>query len=78
MLESYTDKKRTRESRAAIEKIYITMRQLVIRGSYKPNGISGQALKEGLLALSPEIYGSITDPERVELDGLLYVIDRLP
>lgn len=54
------------------------MRQLVIRGSYKPNGISGHALKEGLLVLSPEIYGSITDPERVELDGLLYVIDRLP
>ena len=54
------------------------MRQLVIRGSYKPNGISGQALKEGLLSLSPEIYGSITDPERVELDGLLYVVDRLP
>lgn len=78
MQESYHDKKRARESRAAIEKIYITMRQLVIRGNYKPNGFSGQALKEGLLALSPEIYGSITDPERVELDGLLYVIDRLP
>ena len=72
------DKKRTRESRTAIEKIYITMRQLVIRGSYKPSGISGKALKEGLLSLSPEIYGTITDPEKVELNGLLYVIERLP
>jgi hypothetical protein len=71
-------KKRARESRAAIEKIYITMRHLFNRGSYKPNGLSGSALKSALLMLSPEIYGSMSNPERVELDGLLYVIDRLP
>ena len=29
-------------------------------------------------AIAPEIYGSITDPERVELDGLLYIFQRLP
>jgi len=28
--------------------------------------------------LRPEIYGSINDPERVELDGLLYIFQRLP
>ncbi|MGK7397352.1 MAG: DUF6909 family protein [Candidatus Cyclobacteriaceae bacterium M3_2C_046] len=72
------NKKRARDSRAAIEKIYITMRQLLIRGSYKPNGISGRALKEGLFDLSPEIYGDINDPEKVELEGLLYVMERLP
>jgi hypothetical protein len=71
-------KKRARESRAAIEKIYITMRHLFNRGDYKPNGISGSSLKQALLQLSPEIYGTINSPERVELDGLLYVIDRLP
>ena len=33
---------------------------------------------EALLDLNPEIYGSIDDPNRVELDGLLYVFERLP
>jgi len=71
-------KQRTRESRAAIERLYITMRHLFIRGSYKPMGISGRSLVEALFTLRPEIYGSIDDPEKVELDGLLYVMERLP
>lgn len=71
-------KKRSRESRAAIERLYITMRQLIIRGNYKPSGVSGQSLTEALRSLNPEIYGSINDPEKVELDGLLYVAERLP
>ncbi len=72
--------KRTRaqESRAAIEKLYIIMRHLFNRGSYKPLGVSGDALKNALLVLRPEIYGSIAEEERVELEGLLYVIERLP
>ncbi len=61
----------------AIEKLYITMRHLFYRGSFKPMGISGETLCESLLALSPEIYGSIAE-EKVELKGLLYVIERLP
>ncbi len=69
---------RAQESRAAIERIYIIMRHLFIRGYYKPHGASGAALKEALLALQPEIYGSIADSEKVELNGLVYVIDRLP
>lgn len=40
-------------------------------------GISGETLRESLLILSPEIYGSIAE-EKIELEGLLYVIDRLP
>lgn len=72
--------KRTRaqESRAAIERLYITMRHLFNRGSYKPMGISGEGLINALMTLSPEIYGSVTDPEKLELDGLLYVMERLP
>ncbi|SFO38630.1 hypothetical protein SAMN04488519_10631 [Algoriphagus ornithinivorans] len=72
--------KRTRaqESRAAIERLYITMRHLFTRGSYKPMGVSGESLVQSLMVLSPEIYGTITDPEKVELDGLLYVMERLP
>lgn len=72
--------KRTRaqESRGAIERLYITMRHLFTRGSYKPLGVSGESLINSLMVLSPEIYGSVTDLEKLELDGLLYVMERLP
>ena len=71
--------KRTRaqESSGAIERLYITMRHLFNRGFYKPMGVSGETLRESLLILRPEIYGSIAE-DKVELEGLLYVIDRLP
>lgn len=72
------NRKRAQESRAAIERLYITMRHLFNRGSYKPFGVSGKSLREALLTLSPEIYGSMADEERVEMDGLFYVMDRLP
>ena len=68
---------RAQESSAAIERLYITMRHLFNRGFYKPMGVSGETLREALLALRPEIYGSIAE-EKVELNGLLYVIERLP
>ena len=68
---------RAQESSAAIERLYITMRHLFNRGFYKPMGISGDTLREALLALRPEIYGTIAE-EKVELNGLLYVIERLP
>ena len=68
---------RAQESSSAIERMYITMRHLFNRGFYKPMGISGETLREALLLLRPEIYGSIGE-EKAELDGLLYVIDRLP
>ncbi|MFK5889564.1 MAG: hypothetical protein QM486_02400 [Flavobacteriaceae bacterium] len=75
-----TSKPRTRaqESSKAIERLYITMRHLFNRGFYKPMGISGETLRSALLALRPEIYGSIADSSKVELNGLSYVIDRLP
>lgn len=69
---------RAQESSAAIQRLYIAMRHLFIRGSYKPLGVSGEAMIEALMTLRPEIYGSIADPERVELDGLLYIFQRLP
>jgi hypothetical protein len=68
---------RAQESSAAIERLYISMRHLFNRGFYKPMGISGETLREALLSLRPEIYGSIAE-EKVELSGLLYVIERLP
>lgn len=68
---------RAQESTGAIERIYITMRHLFNRGFYKPMGVSGESLRESLLILQPEIYGSIKD-DKIELQGLLYVMDRLP
>ncbi len=71
------DRTRAQESSKAIERLYISMRHLFTRGFYKPMGISGDALRESLLLLRPEIYGSIAE-EKVELNGLIYVIERLP
>ncbi len=68
---------RAQESTGAIERLYITMRHLFNRGFYKPLGVSGATLTESLLTLRPEIYGSLTE-EKIELQGLLYVMDRLP
>lgn len=77
---THLNKPRTRaqESRAAIERLYIAMRHLFIRGNYKPLGVSGEAMINSLKQLCPEIYGDLNDPERVELDGLLYIFQRLP
>jgi hypothetical protein len=65
-------------SRAAIQRLYISMRHLLTRGSYKPLGISGESMIDAMLSLSPEIYGTMSHPERVELDGMLYIFQRLP
>jgi len=65
-------------SRTSIQRLYISMRHLFMRGSYKPLGVSGESMIDAMLSLKPEIYGSISDPEKVELDGLLYVFQRLP
>lgn len=69
---------KAREARAAIERLYIEMRHLANRGWYKQLGASGEVLTDALQTLSPEIYGDMGDPNKVELDGLVYVIDRLP
>ncbi|QWX83714.1 hypothetical protein H0I23_14850 [Cellulophaga sp. HaHaR_3_176] len=68
---------RAQESTNAIERLYITMRHLFNRGFYKPMGVSGETLRNALLQLRPEIYGTIAD-EKSELNGLIYVLERLP
>ena len=73
----HKERTRAQESTNAIERLYISMRHLFSRGFYKPMGISGETLRKSLLLLRPEIYGSIAE-ERVELNGLIYVIERLP
>ena len=68
---------RAQESSNAIERLYLTMRHLFNRGFYKPMGVSGETLRQALLQLRPEIYGSMAG-EKTELEGLIYVVDRLP
>lgn len=65
-------------SRTAIQRLYITMKHLFFRGHYKPMGMSGEAMIKAMLELKPEIYGSIADPSKVELNGLFYIFQRLP
>ena len=71
------ERTRAQESTNAIERLYISMRHLFSRGFYKPMGVSGETLRKSLLALRPEIYGSIAE-DKTELNGLKYVIERLP
>jgi len=68
---------RSQESSNSIERLYIAMRHLFSRGYYKPMGASGETLRNSLLLLRPEIYGSLGG-DQVELKGLVYVLDRLP
>ncbi len=69
---------RARETTEAIERLYVSMRHLFYRGFFKPSGVSGESLRKLLMIIQPEIYGTMTVPNKVELDGLLYVLDRLP
>ena len=71
------ERTRAQESTGAIERLYISMRHLFSRGFYKPMGVSGETLRKSLLQLRPEIYGSIAE-DKVELNGLVYIIERLP
>lgn len=72
------NRSKARQSTSDIDRLYVSMRHLFNRGVYRPSGQSGLMIKNLLLQLNPEIYGSIADPEKVELNGLMYVLDRLP
>jgi hypothetical protein len=69
---------RSHKSRLAIRAFKVIADALVIRGHYKPSGVSGQTLANALKDLSPEIYGTMNDPRSIEITGLEYVLDRLP
>mgnify|MGYP000423297829 CR=1 FL=1 len=74
----YMANSRARETTEAIERIYVSMRHLFYRGFFKPSGVSGDSIRSLLKIINPEIYGTMNVPNKVELDGLLYVLDRLP
>jgi hypothetical protein len=66
------------KARVAVQSFKTIAHALALRGFYRPSEKLGQTLAECLMNLSPEIYGSMNDPRIVELNGLEYIIDRLP
>ncbi|MEZ4524388.1 MAG: hypothetical protein R2941_00505 [Desulfobacterales bacterium] len=72
------DLTRAQKARLAVQSFRTIANALALRGYYRPSGKLGQSLAEHMISLSPEIYGSMSDPRVVELKGLEYVIDRLP
>jgi hypothetical protein len=69
---------RAHQGRLAIRTFQVVAHALLLRGRYSMGGQSGQTLESSLRTLSPEIYGSMNDPRRIELKGLEYIMDRLP
>jgi hypothetical protein len=69
---------RSNAGRLAIRTFSIAADALLLMGHFKMNGRSGQVLQDALKTLSPEIYGTMNDPLSIELNGLEYVMDRLP
>lgn len=69
---------KSHKARRAIRTFKVLADALAVRGYYKPSGKTGQKLAEALKLFSPEIYGSMSDSRISELNGLEYVIDRLP
>lgn len=69
---------KSQKARHAIRTIKILADALTLQGAYKPSGKVGERLADALKQLSPEIYGSMSDPRVSELKGLEYVIDRMP
>lgn len=67
-----------RQGRIAIRNFQTISDGLTLRGFYRLNGSSGSNLEQALSTLSPEIYGKMNDPRRIELKGIEYVMDRLP
>jgi hypothetical protein len=67
-----------RQGRIAIRNFQTISDGLTLRGYYRLNGSSGRNLEQALATLSPEIYGKMNDPRRIELKGIEYVMDRLP
>ena len=69
---------KSQRARLAIRTFKVISDALILRGFYKPSGKSGSKLAESLKVFEPEIYGSMADPRVIELQGLEYVMDRMP
>ncbi len=69
---------KSQKARHAIRTFKILADSLSLQGVYYPSGKTGRKLADALVQLSPEIYGSMSNPRICELKGLEYVVDRMP
>jgi len=69
---------KSQKGRLAIRRFKVIADALTSRGSYKPSGSSGKTLENALREISPEIYGTMNDDRSIEINGLEYVLNRLP
>ena len=69
---------KSQRARLAIRTFKVIADALIFRGYFKPSGKSGEKLSESLKVFNPEIYGTMADSRIVELQGLEYVMDRMP
>ena len=66
------------ENRLAVEEFTTLARGIILRGYYKPGGDSGAGLRRLMILSAPSLYPHAADPDRIDVQALGYVLQRLP
>lgn len=66
------------ENRLAVEEFTALARGIILRGFYKPGGDSGAGLRRLMILSAPSLYPHAADPDRIDVEALRYVLQRLP
>ena len=64
--------------RLAIQEFETLANAIILRGYYKPGGDSGISLRQIMAKSQPALYPYVSDPDRVDIGALGYVLNRLP
>lgn len=66
------------ENRLAVEEFTTLARGIILRGYYKPGGDSGAGLRRLMILSAPSLYPYAADPDRIDIQAMRYVLQRLP
>jgi hypothetical protein len=66
------------ENRLAVDEFTTLARGIILRGYYKPGGDSGAGLRRLMILSAPSLYPHAADPDRIDVQALRYVLQRLP
>lgn len=66
------------ENRLSIEEYTTLARGIILRGHYRPGGDSGAGLRRLMMLSAPSLYPHARTPERIDVQALRYVLQRLP
>ncbi len=66
------------ENRLAVDEFTTLARGIILRGYYKPGGDSGAGLRRLMILSAPSLYPHAGDPDRIDVQALRYVLQRLP